>query len=1809
MTAEEELREKAVNLFTFLQEFVKLRSRSVRDLAAYDHVDWLADILEEAESGTSVLSAPPTETSWVSVDRLDREASPAPPPELQGWMADPDGREPPELYEVRGLSDAEERFDDDPGRVAAWHRFLDLWRQWAEEDERREKVERVYRRLFEIERLLEREGERRELLLAVGLLTWRRPYGLVRRHLLVTEARIDLDPESGRLTVGPASDAVATAFEKDMLDVGDQPRPTSLDQMVDAARAITNALDPEEVRPLLERCATELAPDGTYHEDMRAVAQPADAPRIDFAPALIVRTRGEHSLIHAYGSIIKDLNHAGVSPAMRGLIEPVDNEAEAERNSTSDHLSAGNGEDHYLPLPANDQQREIVRRLQRRRGVVVQGPPGTGKSHTIANLIADLLARGERILVTSQTARALEVLKDKLPPEIAELCVSVLGDSRDAQTRLDASVQGIMRKRAEYDEKASQQEIADLAKERASLLERRVELHREVTTMREAEARHVDLGGDYQGRPHHVAERLAREEERFAWLQEADGPASPLTNEEACELLALLRKVGEDERNRVAKARLPLAQMLPPAQFEELVERERRVRADVEREAERDTAMLSELEDQAKQLGDQAERARAALPEGPHPPSERVVLIGRLLHDIVTRLRRLESVDYDWVSTATDDALHGRLAPWLQRAERAEGVLAEVRDAVEETAGRRLDGAAGRALPPLLEQARSLRDHFVSGKKLKGVFRTPRSVRQAAELLDHVRLDGSPPDDLTTVELTIASLRAADGAARAWFAWRGEPAPATEYPAADVARLREELDEFSELKDLEKSARQLGDTLSQIAGFATLGFITADERTALRAWLDQAEETTRLVAEAERCARNREEALAAVDAARHDAERQDANRSRRLAEAQKPRRRLLRALHEVGGLRDPIVDELTQAVRECDATRYRQLYHDLEAIEQCASDISRLDALIRRLNEGGGESVVRAIQDDPTDPAWDERLADLEPAWAWRAADAELARRTDPSRRRKVEGELARVEQRLRRVVTDLAAARAWSKAFQRMTTREQQHLEAYVSALRRLGKGTGKYAATRRREAQTHLDKCQESIPAWIMPFYRVAQHITPRRDRFDVVIVDEASQAGMDALLLFHLAPKIVVVGDDQQIAPENVGVNRGDVEELQRRYLSGFELRDVFNAETSLFEQARIRFPDLIVLREHFRCMPEIIGFSNDLCYRERGAPLVPLRQFGADRLPPLRSLFTSNGYREGDGSSTRNRVEAEALVNDLCRCLGDPAYRGKTFGVIGLLGHGQSKLIEQLIRERVDPKTILERQIRVGDPYAFQGDERDVIFLSLVATKEPGRRLNALTREQDKRRFNVAVSRAKDQVVLVHSIKPGDLSPQCVRHKLLTHVLGPRPAQLLRGPDPNELGDEELMEPFESVFEQRVYQRIAGRGYHVIPQYKVGGYRIDLVVVGEAGMLAVECDGDAYHTAENFEHDLARQRELERCGWTFFRIRGSAFFRDPEGALEALWPLLASRGIEPSPLGARCNRQPANGGPQSPSVTVTGGGASNHAERATQLNSKTTPSQAQGSTAVAVTPKGQQRLGAQAVPSASRFQPTSSIGDTSTSVGGRPTHGRAPRRPKAEEPRDATMLQGGPPKATSRRNDGARGLRPYNQFDAGDVASRRPFPNPLEAASELVTQGIEEIVKVEGPIKVSRLYSLYAQASGRRRVTRVLRQALERRLKHLARSRRLIIDYEGDTPRYAEAVVRLPGTPAVVPRERGPRQLQDIPRREIAHLIGQLRSVQPDLSGDALRRRLLAELDRVRLTAAAVAYLDSTFHLLEAADREG
>ena len=303
---------------------------------------------------------------------------------------------------------------------------------------------------------------------------------------------------------------------------------------------------------------------------------------------------------------------------------------------------------------------------------------------------------------------------------------------------------------------------------------------------------------------------------------------------------------------------------------------------------------------------------------------------------------------------------------------------------------------------------------------------------------------------------------------------------------------------------------------------------------------------------------------------------------------------------------------------------------------------------------------------------------------------------------------------------------------------------------------------------------------------------------------------------------------------------------------------------------------------MLREHFRCVSEIIGFSNMLSYDWK---IKPLRD-GSDcrTVPPIVSYRAKDGERRGKDKINVN--EAKSIVALIYACIEQPEYEDKTFGVISLLGSEQAYLIQEMIQNRIEQKYVEEREILCGDASNFQGDERDIIFISLVDSNLSDGPLNKVTEGQGRstqQRYNVAVSRAKDQLWVVHSLDyQNDLKSDDMRRRLLEYAEDPHSFTNIMS---------EVSKKADSPFEESVAGKLISEGYNVIQQWSVGSYRIDMVVKCNDKKVAIECDGERYHSGEEkVREDIERQSILERAGWRFIRIRGSEYYSDSEATMK-------------------------------------------------------------------------------------------------------------------------------------------------------------------------------------------------------------------------------------------------------------------------------------------------------------------------------
>ena len=864
----------------------------------------------------------------------------------------------------------------------------------------------------------------------------------------------------------------------------------------------------------------------------------------------------------------------------------------------------------------------------------------------------------------------------------------------------------------------------------------------------------------------------------------------------------------------------------------------------------------------------------------------------------------------------------------------------------------------------------------------------------------------------------------------------------------------------------------------------------------------------------------------------------------------------------------PLWDLFADALSRQDVEQWHRLREELSDLHEIAPAARRLRELRGRLSAGAPIWTARIL----ADPAAAADPADFAAAWQWRQLDSWVNEALAGQTPAQLQAQLEELSRERRRVIAELVSERAWRRLADNLGDRERQALNSYVRAVTRFGKTGGKFAQRWLAEIRAALDESKNAIPVWIMPTARALSSFRPEADPpFDVLVVDEASQIGLEALPLLALAKKTIVVGDDKQTSPEHVGLDRQQVFDLLDEHLAMIpKYRTLFDPDNSLYDIAFQKFPGVVMLTEHFRCLPPIIAFSNAHAYNHR---IIPLRD-----QPPrpgwsaLGAVKVLDGYRNG----MVNEPEADAVVELAAELCADPDYDGMDIGVISLLGTTQSKLIWDKLYDRLGPEVMRQRRLRSGEPANFQGDERDVIIISTVVAVNPAipsSGVAAMTGNAAMRRINVAASRARQQMWVVYSVDPSRFPDGDLRGTLIRHC---RDAGTTTAPPAN------LLDACESQFERDVLQKIIARGYRKVSvQHSVGRYRIDIVIEGPHARLAVECDGDRWHGPDVWHKDRARQQVLERANWTFERIRGSAFYRDPETALLPLWDRLADLGI---PTGDWWSAETPQ--PTIREVSGQGGLPGPHQQTA-----------------------GHESVDSRSGPLTAPHAPPPAPASTDEGSAGPQPASRCPMRPPLHLPSSAgagEAADAGEPSSGNHDSDDAGPMK--SEIPASSVpgvnrmsVSLLPYhawaphtlPHPDTTPLPAIIAGLQEIVGAEGPIHAERAYRLYILAAGGQRVGPDIRRTFHKATRQALR-KGLIRQLDDGITALDQKTLYVPGKPSTLVRDLGPRQLTDVPRSEVAKLIKYLSG--QGAADDVIKRAVLDAYGLVQLSRKRSQYLD-------------
>jgi very-short-patch-repair endonuclease len=411
---------------------------------------------------------------------------------------------------------------------------------------------------------------------------------------------------------------------------------------------------------------------------------------------------------------------------------------------------------------------------------------------------------------------------------------------------------------------------------------------------------------------------------------------------------------------------------------------------------------------------------------------------------------------------------------------------------------------------------------------------------------------------------------------------------------------------------------------------------------------------------------------------------------------------------------------------------------------------------------------------------------------------------------------------------------------------------------------------------------------PCWAMSPLMASQ-VLPRKQIFDVVIFDEASQViPADAVPSIMRGRQLVVAGDGRQLPPSNfftqvAGDDHDDEADQPPDIISydrGFE--SILNVLEPLLPNCPLTW--------HYRSRDErLIAFSNHWFYGGRLITFPGVH--GEDCLQFVHTPQEPGAGQEQSVTAEVHKVVDLALEHARTR-------PQESLGVIAL-GSKHAQRVDAVLRQRLAEHPEREEFFtEKGDESFFvknlervQGDERDAIILTFGYGKHGDGRMRymwgPILRPGGERRVNVAITRAKHRLTLVSSFTRHDVDPDRLHNeggRMLCRYLEYTETQ------GTSLGYNAPDTPDLNPFERDVHERLLAGGIPVVPQYGVAGYRIDFAAKhpSQPGrmVLAIEADGASYHSAPGArDRDRLRQQQLERLGWRFHRIWSTAWFRDP------------------------------------------------------------------------------------------------------------------------------------------------------------------------------------------------------------------------------------------------------------------------------------------------------------------------------------
>lgn len=1282
------------------------------------------------------------------------------------------------------------------------------------------KCKQLYDQLFKTYLEMEKKGQDIEIIWGHGLIVWKVNNEKMIHPVFTTRQKIEFNAKEKKFRLIPTS---KTSLETGIFEGLDSLNLHSIIQMESEINSMN--IDPrnmDNIKDMLQELILYLNSKGKLDEDKSSIEKirALSYPVIYNIPVIIIRKNTMRLWQKEIVNIMNEIDNGYPIPeTVKALV--YDKKLEQSEKDFNEWKDVS--QDLLFPLPSNHEQNQIVKKLCENYGVVVQGPPGTGKSHTIVNLICQLLAHGKRVLVTSQTDKALKVLANKIPDEIKPLCINVLGNDSNSMKELNDSVRNIT-DNLSIEPNKLHEDIKALKEDLNKCTQKQSILYKKLEELEKAESKNVQIESQNY-RVMDIAKWVRNNKDKVGIIEDdiKYNKSIPLSEREFSEFSNLMNDISKKDKQDYDDIKVMLDK-LP------------------------DIDIICDKMIKLKELNDNLNEYKRELKSWRIPDKYKIDYnsILDVLYECKDKMHEIENGDMKHIMELhyTSKISHDKFLDLVFKFNNYMSTLGKLRCKLSNN---RVEVPDDVDIKKLGDDCNSVYDYLNSRGKPGRIFKIIHpDLNYIFEKCKVNFKNVESVEQLSILKTFIKEQRIMKDLEILW----NDVAKDYDLETIDYSK-----DKMCIVK-IEQKVKKLNEIIDWDMRYknriiALIGRISIPQNID---W--HKEETYNYLIECIKYIRKIE----------------NYNELKSYMEILK---KIVIATKNL--------DNLYEALDNSSINDVKQAFRRIEYLRSIKGKVENLEKFFRELKTACPITLNKLLKN------WSikaKNFNEWSKEWRWAKCNF-LIKNIYKINPEFIEGEIEEQKQKEKLLVNELVAKKTWYNQILKTTESEKRSLFAWMQAVKRIGKGTGKMVSQYRNIAQNEMEKCKDIIPVWIMPLNRVIENIRISRRLFDVIIFDESSQSDIFSICGLMRAKKAIIVGDDKQISPETVGIDQAIIQGLISKYLGNIPQSEWFDLQTSLYDTALRVFPNRLILREHFRSVPEIIGFSNQLCYSGEIKPLRYPNQYEAFDSPIV--TVKVNGHREEN--KPVNIVEAETIASKIAECCKDSRYNGMTMGVISLLGDVQSDAIQNVVKQKIGEEEMINRKLICGDAYSFQGDERDVMFLSMVISNNV--KFAPLTRESDMRRFNVAASRARNQMWLFYSIDLDDLNKSCVRYNFLNYCLNYKKMNKAA---------RKVEYVFQSRFQKDVYNLLTKEGYFVTPQVQVGEYKIDLVVEGEKSRVAIICDGDVVDDELDWKSSIERQLNLERLGWKFCRIRGSEFYYNPRKAIDKICKKLKFANIQ-------------------------------------------------------------------------------------------------------------------------------------------------------------------------------------------------------------------------------------------------------------------------------------------------------------------